>query len=128
MNQRPPRILLVDDEEINLDFYERILVAAHYAVAKARDGVEGLDKFEKFGPDLVLVDMVMPRLNGIEFCSRLKRNARGRTVPVLMLTGMHEEDTEAIARKNGATDFLNKPVEARVLLDHIQALLQKPAA
>lgn len=128
MNSVAARILLVDDEEANLDFYERVLTAERYVTAKARDGVEGLDKFEKFRPDLVLVDMMMPRLNGIEFCSRLKRNPRGRTVPVLMLTGLVEEDTERIARKSGATDFLNKPVDTRVLLDHVHALLNKSAA
>jgi CheY-like chemotaxis protein len=118
-----PRILLVDDNEQNLEVYEAVLREHRYGVTKARDGIEGLDRFEKYQPDLVIVDLMMPRLNGLEFCARLRRSPRGRAVPILVLTGLDEPAARQKARQNGASDFLAKPFQTATLLQHVRALL-----
>ena len=86
------KILVVDDEEANLDFFEFILKAENYIVVKARDGIEALEKFDQLQPDIVLLDLMMPRLTGYDVCERLRRNPNARHVPIMMLTGMEERD------------------------------------
>lgn len=122
-----PRILLVDDNEQNLEVYEAVLREHRYGVTKARDGIEGIDRFEKYQPDLVIVDLMMPRLNGLEFCARLRRSPHGRAVPILVLTGLNEPDAHRKARQNGASDLLVKPFQTDALLERIRGLLAKPA-
>jgi CheY-like chemotaxis protein len=118
------RILIVDDNEMNLDLYEAVLTEQNYGIAKARDGIEALDRFEKYQPDLVVVDLMMPRLNGIEFCARLRSSPRGQTVPILVLTGNTDPAVHQNARQNGATDVLAKPFGNTDLLQHVRALLK----
>ncbi len=120
------RILIVDDNEQNLDIYEAVLKEQHYGVTKARDGIEAIDRFEKYQPDLLIVDLMMPRLNGLDFCAHLRRSPHGRTVPILVLTGLDEPAARQKALQNGANDFLAKPFQNAVLFEHIRALLDKP--
>jgi DNA-binding response OmpR family regulator len=117
------KILLVDDEEQNLNFFEDVLTPENYSIAKARDGFEALDLFDKFQPDMVLLDLMMPRLNGFEVCSRLKQNTRTRQTPIIMLTGLDDEEARAHARQLGVADVLLKPVERDRLLAHVRAQL-----
>jgi twitching motility two-component system response regulator PilG len=123
MSTRQIKILIADDEEHNLRFFEDVLTPENYSIAKARDGFEALDLFEKYQPDIVLLDLMMPRLNGYEVCSRLKHNARARQVPIIMLTGFDDEDARAHARELGVADFLLKPIERPCLLKHIRTHL-----
>jgi putative two-component system response regulator len=123
MTPAPIKILVIDDEEANLDFFEATLTAENFSVVKARDGIEGLEKFDKYQPDLVLLDLMMPRLNGYDVCARLRRNRRAHDVLIIMLTGMEKKDTEPTARECGVDDLLTKPVARDVLLAHIHALL-----
>jgi DNA-binding response OmpR family regulator len=125
MNNPRAHILLVDDEEINLTLLERILTLEHYSIAKARDGIEALDKFEKYQPDLVILDLVMPRLNGYEVCVRLKRLPSAKSVPILLLTSMSDDDSRQKALRSGVDDFLTKPFHCTDLLQHIRALLAR---
>jgi DNA-binding response OmpR family regulator len=118
------RILIVDDDELNLELYETLLKEHHYSVTKARDGVEALDRFAKYQPDLVIVDLMMPRLNGLEFCARLRRTPHGRTVPILVLTGLDEPAARQKALQHGASDFLAKPFKTDALLERIRTLLK----
>ena len=118
------KVLLADDEERNLEFFEQVLKAEGYVVIKAHDGIEALDKFDKSQPDIVLVDLMMPRLNGYEVCARLKRNPRARGVPIILLSGLDEEETKPTALRHGADAFLSKPVDAETVLAHVRALLR----
>lgn len=116
-------ILIVDDDEQSLDIYDELFRQEGYTVIKARDGVEALDRFTKCPADLVIVDLMMPRLNGLEFCARFRRNPNARSVPILVLTGLNEPETRQKALQYGASDFLAKPYTAAVLLEHVRALL-----
>jgi CheY-like chemotaxis protein len=123
VSARSAKILIVDDEEADLRFFEDLLAGEHYSVAKARDGFEALDLFEKFQPDIVLLDLLMPRLNGYEVCLRLKRNTQTRPIPIIMLTGFDDPDAKARAHQLGVAEFLVKPIEHTKLLAHIRATL-----
>jgi DNA-binding response OmpR family regulator len=133
MTEAAIKVLVADDEERNLDFFEQVLKTEGYIVIKAHDGIDALDKFSKCQPDIVLVDLMMPRLNGYEVCARLKRNPQARGVPIILLTALDEEETKPVALHHGADAFLSKPVAGETLLAHIRALLRlaqitKPAA
>lgn len=116
--------LVADDEQQNLDFFQTILAAEQFTVVQAHDGIEALDKFDKCRPDIVLVDLMMPRLNGYEVCARLKRNPRARGVPIILLSALDEQETKPLALQNGANIFLHKPVDADTLLSSVHALLR----
>jgi DNA-binding response OmpR family regulator len=123
MNAHSARILVVDDEEQNLRFFEDVLKLENYSIAKARDGFEALDLFEKYQPDIVLLDLMMPRLNGYEVCTRLRQNSGAKNIPIIMLTGFDDPEAQAHARQLGVSDFLIKPIERSLLLSHIRAQL-----
>jgi sigma-B regulation protein RsbU (phosphoserine phosphatase) len=127
MSDRPAKILIVDDEEQNLSLIQEVLVDIHCVVAKARDGIEALDKFDKFQPDLVLLDVMLPRLSGLEVCARLKRDPNTRAVPVLVLTSLDELPTHRQACRSGADDFLTKPFDNEVLLHRVRLMLRESA-
>jgi DNA-binding response OmpR family regulator len=127
MTDRPAKILIVDDEEQNLDLIKEVLIDVHCVVAKARDGIEALDKFEKFQPDLVLLDVMLPRLSGLEVCARLKRDPNTRAVPVIILTSLDELQAHRDACQSGADDFLRKPFDCEVLLHRVRLLLREAA-
>jgi DNA-binding response OmpR family regulator len=120
----PTKVLIIDDEEANLDFFEQTLRAEKFTVVKAHDGIEGLDKFDKFLPDIVLCDLMMPRLNGYDVCARLKHNPRAKGVPIILLTALAEEEAKPAALASGASLFLNKPIHADTLLANVHALLR----
>jgi DNA-binding response OmpR family regulator len=120
----PSKILVVEDEEQNLTFLEQVLRQEKHAVVKARDGIEALDKFDKCQPDLVLLDLMMPRLNGYDVCCRLKHNPHAQSVPILLMTGIAEHEARVTAFQMGVDDFLVKPLDADELLARVRALLR----
>ena len=117
------KILIVDDDEPTLEFFKAILEAEGYVVVQARDGVEALERFDTFDPDVVLLDLMLPRLNGFEICSRIRRNARSCQVPIIMLSGLADHDTKVRAMENGVNEFLAKPVERVELVSRVRAAL-----
>ncbi|MCX7887405.1 MAG: response regulator [Verrucomicrobiae bacterium] len=120
-------ILIVDDNEYSLQFYEALMQEHNHTVIKARNGIEALDRFQKCPPDLVIVDLMMPGLNGLELCRRLRCSPHGNHVPILAVSGLNDEQTRASALRSGATDFLGKPFQSAEFTRRIQALLQPPA-
>ncbi len=118
------RILIVDDEEMNLEFLSNVLTAEGHTVFKARDGIEAFDKINKVDFDLVLLDLAMPQLNGLEVCHYLRRNPKGRQVAILIVTGNSEVENRTSAYQVGADDFLPKPVGQLELVSRVRALLR----
>ncbi len=118
------KVLLVEDDPQAVGILEPILVAKGFSVAIARDGVEGLQKVKDLNPDLLLLDIHMPRLDGIEVCRTLKNDRLTRMLPIVMLTGMSDMDSKLAALDAGADDFLNKPYNHIELLTRIRALLR----
>ncbi|ACL04595.1 HD domain-containing phosphohydrolase [Desulfatibacillum aliphaticivorans] len=106
-----PRVLAVDDEERNLRLMEAMLLPMGYEFFKAHSGEEALDIVRETPPDVVLLDIMMPGVNGFEVARRLKANEDTRIIPIIMVTALKEVDDRVKALDAGADDFLTKPVD-----------------
>jgi DNA-binding response OmpR family regulator len=117
------RVLLVEDDEMLAESLSRGLTAEGYAVEVARDGVDGLHLATEFCYDVMILDILLPGLNGYLVCARLRE--RGVAVPILMLTAKDGEWDQAEGLDGGADDYLVKPFHYGVLLARIRALLRR---
>ena len=120
-----PKILLVEDNEMNRDMLSRRLVRSGYEVALAVDGAQGVAMAATEAPDLVLMDMSLPVLDGWEATRRLKADPATRALPVIALTAHAMSGDEKKAREAGCDEFDTKPVEYMRLVAKIEGLLQK---
>ena len=118
-----PTILLVEDNEMNRDMLSRRLARKGYAVSVALDGGEGVDKARAEAPDLILMDMSLPVLDGWEATRRLKADPATASTPVIALTAHAMSGDEARCREAGCDDFDTKPVDLKRLLGKIEAHL-----
>lgn len=105
------RILIVDDERFNLVMLEDELVAGGYDVFTASDGEEAIEKTLQLLPDVVLLDIIMPGMDGYEVCTRLKQSEKTSHIPIVMLTALADSQSRYRGLECGAIDFLNKPVD-----------------
>lgn len=119
-----PTILIADDRPESVDLVRRLLVLEGYQIVTAYDGQEALDRIRQHLPDLVLLDLDMPLLNGYEVCQRLKADPFTTDIPVLMLTAWAQPDHRVRGLQLGAEDYLTKPFDYRELLARIQARLR----
>jgi type II secretory ATPase GspE/PulE/Tfp pilus assembly ATPase PilB-like protein/DNA-binding response OmpR family regulator len=114
-----PLILAVDDDDINLRLIERILSAKEYNTITATSGEEAFLTLKKITPDLILLDVVMPEIDGYEVCSKLKENKKTSFIPVIFVTALEEEQDKAKAFAVGAADYLVKPITRDNLLEAV---------
>jgi CheY-like chemotaxis protein len=121
-------ILIVDDTPDGRDIYSLYLQHRGFTVLTARDGNEGVEVARAEQPDLVIMDIAMARLDGIAATKRLKRDARTRRIPVIVLTAYPEKPVQQRAMEAGAAAFLTKPCLPEDLEAHIRRLLKTPAA
>lgn len=119
------KILLIDDEPDILEFLEYNLLQHDFVVEKAKNGLEGIEKFKSFQPDIILIDVMMPKLNGIETCEKIKTLDNGDNCIILFLSARNEEFTQIAAYDAGAHDFINKPVKPKILIKKILAILKQ---
>jgi len=120
---RAARILVVDDEEANRKLLREILEPQGYVLQEAADGEEALASLAESAPDLVLLDLVMPRRDGYSVCREIKNDPRTRLVPVIILTTLDQMPDKLRAIELGADDYLNKPFHAIELTTRIRSLL-----
>lgn len=118
------KILVVDDDPAILDLLVRILRRDNYTPIVATNGVEALEKVEQEAPDLILLDVTMPRLDGFAVCQRLKDNEATALIPVTMLTGLDDREHRQRGLEVGADDFLTKPFEQSLLRARIRSQLR----
>ena len=126
MGSQNPRILIVDDEPLIVKLLTQHLEAEGFAVLTATDGREGLVKARTESPHLILLDLILPKLNGYEVCTMLKQDTRYQGIPIVMLTAKANEKDEQLGKTCGADLYLHKPVQAQALLGHLRALLSFP--
>ena len=118
------KILLVDDNQQNLELIQAYLEALPVEIETARDGQEAMELIGANRPDLVLLDVMMPRMSGFEVCHKLKSNPDTREIVVIMVTALHEVADYERAVESGTDDFLSKPVNKLELLTRVRSLLR----
>lgn len=118
------RILVVDDNEQNLELLVAYLEPMECEVVTAADGVEALEKIEQATPDLILLDVMMPRMSGFECCRKLKSTPRLRDIPVLMVTALNAVEDIEQGVESGTDDFISKPVNRLELITRVRNLLK----
>jgi two-component system response regulator VicR len=120
----PARILIVDDEPSIVDVLAYNLQRANYQVLIARDGEEALRKARNEQPDLIILDLMLPRLDGLEVCRALRRE---RDVPIIMLTARDSEVDRVVGLELGADDYVVKPFSVRELMARVKSVLRRAA-
>jgi class 3 adenylate cyclase len=120
-------ILAVDDEPANLALLRKLLTHLGYDVAEATDGTSALRATEELAPDLVCLDVMMPDLDGIEVCQRIRRVPENEGLPILLLTALNRSEDKARGLEAGANDFLTKPFDESELSARLRSLLRTKA-
>lgn len=123
-----PKILLVDDEEDLVQLMLVRLEAAGYEVAAAYDGQQALDRVRKSRPDLIILDLMLPRVDGYKVCRLLKFDERTRRIPILIFTARAREEDLKLALECGADAYQTKPFEVHLLLGKLKELLDRARA
>ncbi len=123
MSDTAPLILIVDDNQMNLKVLGTILMEEHYEVSLAGNGREAIEEAINNPPDLILMDIMMPEMNGFEAVRELKADERTRHIPVIFVTAMNEESDESEGFSIGAVDYITKPVKGPVVRARIKAHL-----
>lgn len=120
---QPAKILVADDEPDILKLIELYLKRVGYAVVLAANGLEALEKAQQENPDLIILDRMMPGMDGLSVCRELRRNSS--QVGILMITGLGADDDQRSGLEAGADDYMVKPFALRELVTRVETLLQK---
>ncbi|MBF0333963.1 MAG: response regulator, partial [Alphaproteobacteria bacterium] len=124
-DMRALRVLVIEDSETNRRLLDALLRAAGIqTIAFAVDGIDGLEKVESFQPDLVVLDIMMPRMDGFEVCRRLRALPEHRSLPILVQTGLETAQERTEAFRAGATDLVIKPLNGAEFLARVRVHLQ----
>jgi len=123
--QRPGRVLVIEDEQDVAELIRYNLAKEGYEVRVVANGVDGLKQARESRPDMILLDIMVPQLNGWEVCRRLKQEPDTREVPVIMVTGRMEEGDKVLGFEMGADDYVTKPFSPRELLARIRAVIRR---
>jgi DNA-binding response OmpR family regulator len=121
------RVLVVDDEPDLVRVLEFGLKASGYTVEVASDGQEGLKKAREIKPDVILLDLMLPKLDGYKVCRLLKFDDRFKHIPIIILSARTQEGDQTLALEMGANRFVTKPYDFAEILGYIETLLKSPS-
>src|SRR3954471_7327677 len=127
MRREQPLILAVDDEPANLALLRKLLGHHGYAVVEASDGAAALQAVQEHKPDLVCLDVMLPGIDGVEVCRRLRAQPEHAGLPILLLTALQSSEDKARGLEAGANDFLSKPFDESELSARLRSLLRTKA-
>ena len=119
------KILIVEDEESLLELESILLTTKGYLVQGVTSGVAALEAIEEEMPDLVLLDVMLPKMDGFEVCSRIKQNRETRHIPVILLTAKKTPEDVARGQEVGADHYITKPFKSAMVMDVIDSLVNK---
>ena len=119
-----PRILIADDNSQGIELLEAYLSDSDYLLETAADGEETLQKVKRWRPDLILLDVMMPKISGFEVCKRLRADAETRDIAILMVTALDQPSDIERAVEAGTDDFLTKPINKAELLLRVRSVLK----
>lgn len=119
---RKPFILVVDDNKITTKLLRRYLEANGYEAKEAYDGIDCLEKVEERKPDAIVLDVMMPRMDGYETARRLKEQEHTKDIPVVIVTALNDVQNQLKSIESGADDFLSKPIEEKLLIAKVKLL------
>jgi two-component system, OmpR family, alkaline phosphatase synthesis response regulator PhoP len=125
MSLRPEKILIADDEPDILEILKYNLLKEGYEVTTAKDGDEAIAKAKQANPDLVILDIMMPRKNGVEVCEILRAQPQFKNTLILFLTALSDEATQIKGLTTGADDYVSKPISPQVFLSKVKALFRR---
>ena len=125
-NGNEPRVLLVEDEENLRRLLRDVLERSGFVVTEAGDGIEALEMIDRSAPDIIVLDLDLPKLDGYGVLRRLRSRRETAALPVLVLTAKGDEDSEVLVFEFGATEFLSKPLRPRALSARLRSLLRRP--
>ena len=123
MNEKK-RILVVDDEADLVDMLKMRLEVNNYDVITAYDGQEALDKARKEKPDLIILDLMLPKIDGYKVCRMLKFDEKYKKIPIILFTARAQDSDQTMGKEVGANAYVTKPFEPKVLLGKIEELLK----
>ena len=125
MDKRPGKVLIADDEPDILEILKYNLEKEGYQVTTAKDGDEALDRAKNVKPDLIVLDMMMPRKTGMEVCELLRAQSSFRDTLIMFLTALSDETTQLRGFSTGADDYVSKPVSTSVFVSKVNALFRR---
>jgi len=121
------KVLVVEDDPDQLEVIRSTLKAAGFAIGTAANGIDALVKTRSVAPDLIVLDLMLPGLNGFDICESLKQDPATASVPIIMLTGMHGQFGRFAGLEAGASEFLFKPFDPDQLIAKVEELLSRSA-
>jgi len=124
MNSQNKKILIVDDDPVNLEFFQLMLSKLGFTVEEACDGLDALEKLKKFHPDLILLDNIMPRMSGWELTKTLKQDAKYRDIPIIMFSALDDVKDKLAGFELGVDDYITKPFNFSEVLARIRTTLR----
>lgn len=118
------RILIIEDEEQMVEMLKMRLEANNYEVLSTDDGKKGLEMAQKQNPDLIILDLMIPKMDGFKVCGLLKKDSRYSRIPIILFTARAQESDKRMGEEIGADAYITKPFEPKVLLEKIEELLK----
>jgi chemosensory pili system protein ChpA (sensor histidine kinase/response regulator) len=122
-----PTVMIVDDSLTVRKITGRLLAREGYNVATAKDGVDAMEQLQEAVPDVMLVDIEMPRMDGFDLSRNVRADSRLKRIPIIMITSRTADKHRAYAKEIGVNVYLGKPYQEEELLAHIASFVQKPA-
>ena len=123
----PKRVMIVEDNELNMKLFRDLIEAAGYDTIQTRNGLEALDLAREHRPDLILMDIQLPEVSGLEVTKWLKEDDELHTIPIIAVTAQAMSGDEEKALEAGCNDYLSKPIDEDLLMEKIQKLLESSA-
>lgn len=125
MVSKAKKILIIDDSNTNVILLEAILGNHGYDISKSLSVKEALPIIETNPPDLILLDLLMPKISGYDFLEKIKNNKRTRNIPVIVVSAVTEYDSKVRTRKFGIVDYIEKPVNIKDLVEKVNSILKR---